>query len=79
MAFYTAERFPEWKGNLFVGALKYRSLYRLVIEGDAVVAEERLLRGVGQRIRDVRQGPDGAIYILTDSSNGRILRVTPGD
>jgi glucose/arabinose dehydrogenase len=79
MAFYSADRFPQWKGNLFVGALKFRSLYRLVLDGDEVVAEERLLRDVGQRVRDVRQGPDGALYVLTDSSNGGILRVVPGD
>lgn len=79
MAFYTAAKYPQWKGNLFVGALKYRSLYRLVLKGDEIVGQERLLRDVGQRIRDVRQGPDGALYVLTDSSNGRILRVTPGN
>jgi aldose sugar dehydrogenase len=79
MAFYSADRFPEWKGNLFVGALKFRSLYRLVLKGNEVVAEERLLRDVGQRIRDVRQGPDGALYVLTDSSNGGIYRVVPGN
>jgi len=77
MAFYTADRYPAWKGNLFVGALKDRLLVRLVLVDGRVVAEERLLEDLGERIRDVRQGPDGAIYVLTDNASGRILRVTP--
>ncbi|MEZ5843401.1 MAG: PQQ-dependent sugar dehydrogenase [Hyphomicrobiaceae bacterium] len=79
MAFYTGDRFPAWQGNLFVGALKDRMLVRLVIAGDRVVAEERLLEDLGERIRDVRQGPDGALYVLTDSRQGRLLRVTPAN
>ena len=67
--------FPEWKGNLFVAGMYARSLIRLVVEGNRVVAEERLLHDLNQRIRDVVQGPDGALYILTD--DGRLLRVTP--
>ncbi|MGI9424051.1 MAG: PQQ-dependent sugar dehydrogenase, partial [Hyphomicrobiaceae bacterium] len=62
---------------LFVGALRARHLARLVLDGNKVVAEEVLLDNVGSRIRDVRQGPDGAIYVLTDSRNGRLLRVEP--
>jgi len=77
MAFYTGDKFPEWQGNLLVGALKFRLLARLELDGDTVVREERLLEGIGERIRDVRQGPDGYIYLLTDSSNGRILRLEP--
>ena len=77
MAFYTSDRFPQWKGNLFVGALKFRQLHRLVLDGDKVVAEETLISGLQQRIRAVRQGPDGALYVLTDSTNGRVIRVTP--
>ena len=77
MAFYTADLAPEWKGNLFVGALAGAHLSRLVLDGEKVVAEEQLLRDVGERIRDVRQGPDGALYVATDSNEGRILRVTP--
>jgi glucose/arabinose dehydrogenase len=73
--FYTGDMFPEWKGNLFVGALVSKCLIRLVLDGDRVVAEEHLLSDLGQRIRDVRQGPDGALYVLTDA--GSILRVTP--
>jgi len=78
MAFYTADLMPGWKGNLFVGALAGRALVRLEFDGNSVTKEERLLQGLRARIRDVRQGPDGAIYLLTDdSSNGRILRVAP--
>jgi glucose/arabinose dehydrogenase len=77
MAFYNADRFPQWQGNLFVGALRDRHLARLVLDGEKVVAEEVLLEGLGSRIRDVRQGPDGYLYILTDSSNGALIRVEP--
>ena len=77
MAFYTGDAFPKWRGNLFVGALKFRLLVRLTLKGQTVVAEERLLQGLGERIRDVRQGPDGLIYLLIDSSDGRILRLSP--
>ncbi len=78
MAFSWSDTFPQWKGNLFVGALRGRHLARLVLDGEKVVAEEKLLEDLGARIRDVRQGPDGAIYVLTDSRNGQILRVVPG-
>jgi glucose/arabinose dehydrogenase len=77
MAFYTGDLFPNWKGSLFNGALKFQLLSRLEISDGKVVKEERLLQGLNERIRDVRQGPDGALYLLTDSSAGRILRVTP--
>lgn len=78
MAFYTADRIPEWQGNLFVGALRGQSLFRLVLEGDKVVHQERLLTELGSRIRDVRLGPDGLLYLL-DESRGRILRVEPAE
>jgi len=77
LAFYTGAAFPAWRGNLLVGALKERLLARLELDGAKVVKEERLLRELGERIRDVRVGPDGAVYLLTDDANGRILRVTP--
>ena len=77
MAFYTGELFPQWKGNLFVGALAGAALHRLVLDGDRVVGEEVLLRNLGERIRDVRAGPDGALWLLTDNPRGRILRVVP--
>jgi glucose/arabinose dehydrogenase len=77
MAFYTAERFSAWKGNLLVGALKGRMLVRLELKGEKVVREERMLQGLKERIRDVRQGPDGLVYLLTDSRDGRLLRLEP--
>lgn len=73
--FYTGDMFPQWKGNLFVGGMAARCLIRLVLDGDRVVAEERLLTNLHERIRDVVQGPDGAIYILDD--DGQMLRLTP--
>jgi len=73
--FYTGDLFPEWKGNLFVAGMYARTLIRLVLDGDRVVAEERLLKDLNQRIRDVVQGPDGAVYLLTD--DGRLLRLSP--
>jgi glucose/arabinose dehydrogenase len=77
MAFYTGDLFPSWRGNLFVGALAAHLLVRLELDGEKVTKEERLLQDLRERIRDVRQGPDGALWLLTDSSNGRILRVVP--
>ena len=76
LAFYNADRFPAWRGNLFAGSLKFGLLLRLTLDGDQVLREERLLEGLGRRIRDVRAGPDGALYLLTDDSDGAILRVT---
>ena len=78
MAFYTGDLFPHWKGNLLVGALAGRHLARLVLDGDQVVAEERLLDDLGERIRDVRMGPEGAVWLLTDHAQGRVLRLVPG-
>jgi glucose/arabinose dehydrogenase len=75
MMFYTGDRFPEWQGNLFVGALAGRALMRLVLDGNRVVGEERLLTDRNQRIRDVRQGPDGMIYVLT--GDGSLLKLVP--
>jgi glucose/arabinose dehydrogenase len=77
MALYTGKRFPKWKGNLFVGALKFQMLVRLELDGERVVREERLLDKALGRIRDVRQGPDGLLYLLTDSEQGRIVRLEP--
>lgn len=75
MAFLTSERYPGWQGSLFVGALKARLLVRLSLDGGRVVGEERLLEDFGERIRDVRQGPDGWLYVLTDGSDGQVLRL----
>ncbi|MEN9314639.1 MAG: hypothetical protein RIS35_1032, partial [Pseudomonadota bacterium] len=77
MAFYTGERFPAWRGSLLVGALRGQMLVRLETDGDRIVREERMLEGLGERIRDVRQGPDGFVYLLTDHPEGRILKLTP--
>lgn len=78
MAFYTADLFPQWKNNLFIGGLVSQALVRLELDGERVTKEERLLQDMRQRIRDVRAGPDGALWLLTDSANGRLLRLTPG-
>ena len=74
--FYTGEAFPEWRGSLFIGSLRPGALVRLAMNGDRVTAEERYLADSG-RIRDVAQGPDGLLYLLTDEANGRILKVEP--
>ncbi|MEJ8804295.1 PQQ-dependent sugar dehydrogenase [Pontibacter sp. H249] len=75
--FYTGDAFPEWRGNLFIGGLKDKVLVRLRIENNRVTGEEHLLEDRNQRIRDVRQGPDGALYVVTDQSNGELLKITP--
>jgi aldose sugar dehydrogenase len=77
MAFYSADLFPAWQGNLFIGALAGEILVRLELEGEKISKEERLLHQLSERIRDVRQGPDGALWLATDNSSGRILRVAP--
>ena len=77
MAFYTGERFPRWKGDLFVGALRDQMLVRLKLEGERIIKEERLLKGVLGRIRDVRSGPDGYLYLLTDETDGKLVRLEP--
>src|SRR6266850_1274875 len=77
MAFYTGKLFPKWNGSLFTGALAGKMLVRLSLNGNTVTGEERLLPNLNERIRDVRQGPDGALWLLTDNSAGRILRVSP--
>jgi glucose/arabinose dehydrogenase len=77
MAFYIGDLFPGWKGSLFNGALKFMLVSRLIVDGDNVVKEERMQQGLHERIRDVRQGPDGALYLLTDNEDGRILRAAP--
>jgi len=77
MAFCTSDRYPAWRGSLFVGSLKFRLLSRLELNGNRVVREERLLADLGERVRDVRQGPDGLLYLLTDEADGRLLRLAP--
>jgi glucose/arabinose dehydrogenase len=77
MAFYQGDLFPAWRGNLFVGALAGRLVSRLTLDGDKVTGEERILRDLRERIRDVRSGPEGALYLVTDNAAGRVLKVTP--
>jgi glucose/arabinose dehydrogenase len=77
MALYQGECFPKWRGDLFVGALRGQMLVRLRFDGEKMVREERLLEGQVGRIRDVRSGPDGYLYLLTDAANGAMLRLEP--
>jgi glucose/arabinose dehydrogenase len=79
MAIYDGDAFPQWRGDVFVGALKYQLLARLEIENGAVTHEERLLSGQLGRIRDVRVGPDDLLYLLTDADDGRLVRLVPAD
>jgi glucose/arabinose dehydrogenase len=77
MAFYTGEALPGWKGSVLIGSLRPGLLVRLIVEDGRVAREERYLADLRERIRDVRQGPDGFLYLLTDSRDGRVLRVMP--
>lgn len=79
MAFLRSDKYgKEWQGNLFVGALKFRYLDRIVLKDGKVAREEKLLEDLKQRIRDVREGPDGLLYVLTDSGSGQLIRLQPG-
>jgi len=77
MAFYNGDKLPAWKGNLFVGSLKFGLLVRLELEGNQIIEEERLPDNEYGRIRDDVKGPDGYLYLLTDSATGSLLRVEP--
>ena len=77
MVFYTGAAFPDWQGSILIGSLRPGLLVRLTLEDGRVTGEERYLSDLGERIRDVRQGPDGLVYLLTDSRDGRLLRVLP--
>jgi len=77
MTFYTGEKFPKWQGNAFIGALKGRLLVRLKIKNNKVILEEHILRTLKARIRDVKNGPDGNLYILTDTNPGKIIKIEP--
>ena len=80
LLFYTGDKFPQWRGSAFVGGLASQQLSRLEMDGDRVVREEVLLKGViKQRVRDVEQGPDGFIYLLTDEADGRLVRIEPAE
>jgi glucose/arabinose dehydrogenase len=78
MIFYTGDALPGWKGSVFIGSLRPGLLVRLTLEGGRVTREERYLAELRERIRDVRQGPDGLLYLLTDNRDGRVFRVLPG-
>jgi glucose/arabinose dehydrogenase len=77
MAFYDGDKFPGWRGNLLVGALRFRLLSRLELDGERVVREERILERTIGRIRDVKVGPDGYVYLLSDETSGVIARLEP--
>jgi glucose/arabinose dehydrogenase len=77
MAFYAGRAFPQWQGSLFIGALRSQALVRLTLDGDIVKSEEQLVVGEIGRIRDVRVGPDSLVYLLTDSSDGKLWRLEP--
>jgi aldose sugar dehydrogenase len=77
MIFYTGNLFPAWKGSLLIGGLESTNLVRLDVSGEKVSGEERLLGNLNERIRDVTQGPDGALYLLTDNAKGRVLKIVP--
>ena len=77
MTFYSGDAFPGWKGSILIGGLATKALVRLVLENGRVVREERYLGEVGERIRDVQQGPDGLVYVVTDSPQGQVLRLHP--
>ncbi|AFE11068.1 putative lipoprotein [Corallococcus coralloides DSM 2259] len=77
MTFYSGTLFPEWKNNMFIGGLAAKTLVRLMVRNDRVVGEEHLLKNLDSRIREVVQGPEGALYLLTDATNGKVIKVTP--
>jgi glucose/arabinose dehydrogenase len=79
MIFYSGSAFPDWRGDLFVGGLRSTALVRLELDGSRVANEERLLEDLGKRIRDVVEGPDGVLYLLTDEENGEVLRISPAE
>jgi glucose/arabinose dehydrogenase len=79
MAFYTGDAFPQWQGDLFVGSLKFRYLKHIEMDGDKIVSQTNLLEDLNYRIRDVAQGPDGNLYVLSDDANGKVLKIHPAN
>ena len=77
LMFYTGEQFPAWKGSLFIGGMGAQALVRVSLDGERITGEEHLLKDLAERIREVQQGPDGLVYLLTDSAEGRILKLVP--
>jgi aldose sugar dehydrogenase len=78
LTIYSGQLFPEWTGNFFIAGLSSKALVRLTLNNDRVVGEERLLAERGERIREVVEGPEGALYLLTDGGDGKLLKLTPG-
>ena len=76
MMFYTGDQFPTWRGNLFIGALAGQHVVRLSADDKKILGEEQLVKQMA-RFRDIEQGPDGALYLLTDEDNGKLLKITP--
>ncbi|MDE0348885.1 MAG: PQQ-dependent sugar dehydrogenase, partial [Gammaproteobacteria bacterium] len=77
LAYYEGDAFPEWRGDLFATSLVFNYVERVDLENGEVVGQHRMFEEIGERIRDVRSGPDGALYVLTDSEAGRVIRVAP--
>ncbi len=77
MQFYTGDAFPAWRGSVFIGGMRATGLVRLTLKDDRVTGEEHLLTDRGQRVRDVRQGPDGALYVVTDAASGELWKIAP--
>lgn len=77
MTLYRGELFPQWQNSLLIGALAARYVVRVTLDGDKVAQQEILFAELNERIRDVRSGPDGAVYLLTDQQDGRLLKITP--
>ena len=75
LEFYTGDVFPEWQGDLFSGGLVGEQVRRIILDGEQVIGEEALT--IGRRVRDVKQGPDGYLYILTDHEDGELMRIIP--
>jgi len=75
MTFLTSDRYPGWKGQMFIGTLQDKAILRIKLDGHRVVEQQRLVTGLLERIRDVRQGPDGWLYVVTDSARGRVIRI----
>jgi glucose/arabinose dehydrogenase len=77
MTFYTGDAFPGWKGSILIGSMSPGALVRLVMRDGKVVSEERYLVRGGRRVRDVQQGPDGLVYVVTDEDAGELVRIRP--
>ena len=77
MTFYTGNNFPAWKNDIFIGALAGKHIRRIIRDGEDIIGEEVLLKNTVGRIRDIRTGPDGNLWFITDEKNGRLYRIEP--